>query len=81
VPHVAHNTAILHLVHVFPIDNILIAGGRDHNIHVSDHFVQLHNPKAIHAAQNEKGFIFLFLWFLMEKILTKLGGRKWGRFL
>ena len=34
VAHVTDDTTILHLVHVVPGHNVLIAGGRDHDIHL-----------------------------------------------
>lgn len=51
--HVADDTAIFHLVHVIPGNDVLITGGGDDNVHVSDQFVQFHNSETVHAETNQ----------------------------
>ena len=43
VTHVTHDAAVFHLVHVITGHHGLVAGGRDHNIHVFDDGLQLDN--------------------------------------
>ena len=58
VSHVADDAAVLHLVHVFSGDDILVAGGGDNNVHLADHFTKLHRPHTVHAArQRHKYFL------------------------
>lgn len=47
--HIAHNAPIPHLVHVFPRDDIFVAGSRDHNIDITNNFIKFDNSKTIHT--------------------------------
>lgn len=47
--HIAHNAAVLHFVHVLARDDVLVAGGGNHNVNGANHLVQLHHTEAVHA--------------------------------
>merc|ERR1719245_892052 len=49
VTDVAHDRVVLHLRHVLSHDNVLVAGGGDEDIHISDHILQSLHADALHA--------------------------------
>jgi hypothetical protein len=51
--HVAHHTAVLHLVHMLSGDHILVASCRYYNVYRSDHLVQFDNTEAIHTGEKK----------------------------
>ena len=54
VAHVANDGTRFHFVHVVAGDDVLIARGRDQQVHVADDFVQLQYAESIHAVNNNK---------------------------
>lgn len=52
--HIANNTTVLHFVHMFSCDNVLVSSCSDHNINISNDFIQFYNSKAVHAERVNK---------------------------
>lgn len=54
VPHIADNGAGLHFVHVLAREHVLIAGGRDEEVHAADDLVQLDDAETVHAVTSKR---------------------------
>jgi len=51
--HIAHDASVLHLIHVFARDHILIARRCNNNVYISNDFIELHHSEAVHAVMRQ----------------------------
>ena len=54
VAHVTEQGPVLHPVHVVAGDDILVPGGRDDDIHLTDHLAHLHHTETVHPGDRRR---------------------------
>ena len=71
--HVADDATIFHLVHVLTCHNIFIASARDYNIYGTNHFIEFHHSKSVHASLQCANWVNLRYTNYATKSFQRLG--------